>query len=575
MFTLGAAISSALIVAGVGASSLYGNHCKCYPGDACWPRAGEWARLNETVGGRLVATVPLGSPCHDPNYDEGLCSELRRRWRDATVQSSRTCSIASSSSVMSTLFANLSCDPFQPRETACRVGSYVRYAVDVRQANDVAATLSFARKHNIRLVIRNTGHDFLGRSTGAGALALWTQHLKETRILDWADKRYVGKALRIGAGVWGFEANEAARKAGLVVVGGECPTVGIAGGYTQGGGHSALSNAFGLSADNTLSFEVVTPSGRVVTASASNKHRDLYWALSGGGGGNFGVVLSATVKAHPSVRVGGANFTVTAPQGHDGDVQKAWDPLISAIPAMVDAGLTLVYFVIGTTFRGLAVTGYNMTEAQVRLAMKPLEAAVSSQGLSLQASFSEFSSYQQHMAHYFGTPSNDSFSLTGAISGAVYGGHLYPRSALAKLPEVSREIIKRGGGIYGVALDVSRFGSGSSNAVLPQWRRTIVHNLVGILLKDGAPIEYVKQQRDRITQEFQPLQEAAAPGGGAYMNEADFQQPNFQDTFFGANYPRLLKIKKKYDKDGLLYVTAGVGSEDWHVGEDGRMCRTR
>lgn len=82
----------------------------------------------------------------------------------------------------------------------------------------------------------------------------------------------------MGAGIQGYEAIEAAQAQGLVAVGGECPTVGLAGGYTQGGGHSALSTSFGLGADQTLEWEVVTASGEVVTASRT-QNVDLYWAL--------------------------------------------------------------------------------------------------------------------------------------------------------------------------------------------------------------------------------------------------------------------------------------------------------
>jgi hypothetical protein len=59
------------------------------------------------------------------------------------------------------------------------------------------------------------------------------------------------------------------------------------------------------------------------------------------------------------------------------------------------------------------------------------------------------------------------------------------------------------------------------------------------------------------------------------MNEADFQQQNWQETFFGANYNKLLKIKNKYDPKGLLYATAAVGSEAWEVADNGRMCKAR
>jgi len=123
-------------------------------------------------------------------------------------------------------------------------------------------------------------NSFLGRSTGAGALSVWTHYLKDIEFQEWSDDYYRGSAVKVGAGIEGYEILEAASAQGLVVVGGECPTVGIAGGYTQGGGHSALSTEFGLAADQTLQFEVVTASGDLVTASRT-ENSDLYWALSG------------------------------------------------------------------------------------------------------------------------------------------------------------------------------------------------------------------------------------------------------------------------------------------------------
>lgn len=70
---------------------------------------------------------------------------------------------------------------------------------------------------------------YLGKSTGDGALAIWTHHLKDIDFLDYQSAYYTGKAIRMGAGVQGFEAYAAADKQGLNVVGGECPTVGLAG----------------------------------------------------------------------------------------------------------------------------------------------------------------------------------------------------------------------------------------------------------------------------------------------------------------------------------------------------------
>lgn len=54
--------------------------CRCLPDDTCWPSAQEWAHLNDTVGGKLIATVPLGAPCHDPTYNATECSLLQATW---------------------------------------------------------------------------------------------------------------------------------------------------------------------------------------------------------------------------------------------------------------------------------------------------------------------------------------------------------------------------------------------------------------------------------------------------------------------------------------------------------------
>lgn len=187
-------------------------------------------------------------------------------------------SVNSSSSVMAPFFANQSCDPWTPRERPCELGTYVHYAVNATGSDHIAAAINFAREKNVRLVIRNTGHDYLGRSTGAGGLAVWTHYLKEITTVQWDDADFTGTALELGAGVQGYEMLQAATALGRVAVGGECPTVGVAGGYTQSGGHSALSTNFGLAADQTLSFEVVTASGELVTAS-KKENTDLYWAL--------------------------------------------------------------------------------------------------------------------------------------------------------------------------------------------------------------------------------------------------------------------------------------------------------
>ncbi|KAK6074152.1 FAD binding domain-containing protein [Seiridium cupressi] len=555
-------VSIVLLGTAAAASSNTSGGCKCFPGDACWPTQSDWDQFNSTVAGRLIATVPLGSPCHDPIYDAELCAALQSQWLYPGIH------MDSSSSVMAPFFANQSCDPFQPRDRPCILGNYVQYAVNATGPDEIVAAVNFSRERNVRFVIRNTGHDYLGRSTGAGSLAIWTHHLKIIEPLDWEDCAYNGRALKLGAGVLGYEALTAAHELGLVVVSGECPTVGVAGGYTQGGGHSALSTEFGLAADNALSFEVVTSSGSIVTASRK-ENTDLYWALSGGGAGNYGVVVSMTVKAHADTVVSGATFTIAANENQTVDrIFEAVDAYHESVIDMVDAGLMAIYF-FGTGYiQAPAITAYNKTQNELEEILSPFLGKIRSLGLTFSVTYTEFSSYYDHYDHYWGP-----LPLGNILVGtAQFGGRLILRDQVTKFGQAARDIAAHGVTFIGVSTNVSPFGG--DNAVLPAWRDTVVQVTLNLPWNFTVPWSDGLEIQKKMTDVVIPIIEAATPGSGAYMNEADWRQPNFQEVFFGSNYEKLLSIKNKWDSTGLFYAVDAVGSEAYAVQEDGRLCST-
>ncbi|KAF7892007.1 hypothetical protein EAF00_008309 [Botryotinia globosa] len=162
---------------------------------------------------------------------------------------------------MAPYWLNDSCSPFTSINATCNLGNVASYAINVSSADDVIAGLKFARENKVRITIKNTGHDYMGRSNGEGSLAIWTHNLKDISFLNYTSTNYTGPAVKVGAGVQFFEAYKIAAENGLRVVGGFCPTVGMAGGYVQGGGHGPLGETYGLSADNALEFEVVTADG--------------------------------------------------------------------------------------------------------------------------------------------------------------------------------------------------------------------------------------------------------------------------------------------------------------------------
>jgi hypothetical protein len=132
---------------------------------------------------------------------------------------------------------------------------------------------------------RNTGHEFVGRSTGAGALSVWTHYLKDfEKVPDFAVGGYRGGAAHVGVGLEAWETHDAMAQHGVTLVAPSYLTVGAFGGFMAGGGHSTLTSYYGLASDQVLSLNVVTAGGDFVTAEPT-VNSDLFFALRGGGGG--------------------------------------------------------------------------------------------------------------------------------------------------------------------------------------------------------------------------------------------------------------------------------------------------
>lgn len=148
-------------------------------------------------------------------------------------------------------------------------------------------TLLVAREDNVRLNVKSTGHDYLGRSNAPGSLSIWVHHIKSTKYheskfrLDGGDTVIPGSALTVGGGTDAYTAYRKAVEHNQMLVGGMARSVGVFG-HASAGGHSILSSQYGLGADQVLQLQVVTPGGDILTAN-ENQHPDLFWALRGVG----------------------------------------------------------------------------------------------------------------------------------------------------------------------------------------------------------------------------------------------------------------------------------------------------
>ncbi len=132
---------------------------------------------------------------------------------------------------------------------------------------------------------RNTGHDFVGRSSGWGSLSIWVHYMKDLEYLaDYSIGQYKGPAAKVSVGTEAFEAYNAMVAKNFTLVATGAPTVSVVGGWALGGGHSSLTSLYGLGSDQLLSINVVTADGKFTTVDP-NQGKDLFFALRGGGPG--------------------------------------------------------------------------------------------------------------------------------------------------------------------------------------------------------------------------------------------------------------------------------------------------
>lgn len=151
--------------------------CKVHPGDAAWPKPGEWEQLNQTLGGALIKGVPAASLCYfngTSRHDEAACTKLAGNWTNSYTH------LDDPIEMFSPVYQGLTCQPTSWYDSGnCTQGGYPTYTVNVSTTAQLQVAVNFARNTGVRFVIKNTGHDFSGKSGGAGSLSVWVHNLKD------------------------------------------------------------------------------------------------------------------------------------------------------------------------------------------------------------------------------------------------------------------------------------------------------------------------------------------------------------------------------------------------------------
>ncbi len=202
--------------------------------------------------------------------------------------------------------------------------------VFVQNVGDVVQALRYARDNALPFRLRCGGHSYEAYSV-----------VKDGLVIDVSDVNHivfdpVTGYVTVGAGARSLDVAEKLAAVNRVLPVPTFASVGIAG-ATLGGGAGITSRKFGLTADNLIDAKVVLADGRLLTASDA-ENPDLFWALKGGGGGNFGVVTEFTFKTHPARNVAGFTASWEWAQFEDlVDVWQRWAPEVEeSMTAILD-----------------------------------------------------------------------------------------------------------------------------------------------------------------------------------------------------------------------------------------------
>ncbi|KAM3579745.1 hypothetical protein VKS41_007829 [Umbelopsis sp. WA50703] len=441
------------------------------------------------------------------------------------------------------------------------------YIVNASSTDHVQKAVRFTADHNLRLSIKNTGHDYLGRSTAAGSLSIWTHGLNHIELID--DFVPVNSApngttaVTVQAGVQMDQLYEAVATKNWVVVGGACKTVGV-GGYVGGGGHSPISPNYGLAVDNALQFTVVLASGQVVVANDA-QHSDLFWALRGGGASTWGVVIDVTFRTYPEPSMlSYAKFTAytAKPTLFKLMLQK----FVQVQPAMSEAGFA-GYWLSTNNVLLFEYTNLNTSRTEATKILQPFVNYTTSIGVGYELDMTEYTSWHQWYLD---------FNCSGGLGGSASGGSGYLSSRLIPLEsfqqpsELADALIDVYNHVWYTGHILGHLVAGGevskknpdSVAANPAWRNALWHIVISVNYEDNAtPAE--RAVYHRLTTDTNSILRDITPGSGCYMSEADIYEPNWQQAYFGSHYERLTQIKRDVDPNDLFICRNCIGSENW------------
>ena len=424
--------------------------------------------------------------------------------------------------------------------------------------SDVQRTIAFAQTHDLPLAPRSGGHSYAGYSTTTGIVCDVTRMANIMQRID-------GTAV-IGAGARLIDVYARLAASGVVVPAGSCPGVGIAG-LALGGGVGIFGRVFGLTSDNVLAMQLVTAAGDLLTCNA-NQNSDLYWACRGGGGGNFGILTSLTMKTHaaPSITL----FSYRWPWAAAADVLAGWQQWIRTIPNELWSNCHLLSSVAAGSPTLTVGGAYVGSQLALEPWLKSLSAAVGTRpsgqvvgtyglldAIMIEAGCSGRTAAQCRVAQPGGGGVLEREASIGR-SDVV----MQPLTASA-ITTLIDGVNRRQGNpqattVAGVALDAmgGAINRVSADATAFVHRSALCIAQYNATWPTDAPAAVMQSNVDDLNRLYAAMRPHAS--GFAYQNYIDATLPDWQRAYYGTNLQRLITVKAHHDPSNFFRFAQSI-----------------
>lgn len=414
---------------------------------------------------------------------------------------------------------------------------------------DVSNVLKYCNGKNcIPLTVKSGGHSATGYCLNAEGIVLDLARLSHIRYSTNRSHLIVGAGAR-WIDVYRFLHEHQDKR---IVVGGGCPGVGVAG-FLLGGGFSFLSRSFGLGSDNVDGIEVVTTAGNVhvIGRKSRGAEKDLFWAMQGGGGGNFAVATEFRLRlreVHHPLMVGQIVF----PFYRIEEILEFYDNWIAdksipdglavygmmrTFPDPRNDGKPILTLQFTPIFNGPYQQGINAVKKL--LALRPITSEFHAMTLPEWENFIGSATKVAGNSAYIRSVVMEKKRMAGASQ--VFKKYMVRRpspNSFIVWTHTGGQISRRRGGAY-------------------PWRRARTVVEVKSLWDDNRP----QDTRKNVEWAHKYFEELGHHGVGAYVNYIDPLLPNWQKRYYGRSYDRLCKVKKYWDPNGFFDFQQSIGSK--------------